>query len=262
MGIRLSDEELEALELCSLGAYRLYVQCLRPTMDFQTGIVGRGYAISRGMLAINVQYVPPRGSKRRAWKPTLLQIDAMIEELIRVGLVKRASAPQETMKLVLRLPMAVLSCPVDEHDLNTKDEHDTDAAPERQQTKGFDAHCSGDEHDLNRHHEHDISDVSCVVFNTRARGNEPSAEVMPSRNSGPVESATYQTALAAFRGALGRDYRDDVQTLKAVAQLKRLCSVTDVDPDEVRLAVAMAREKSPVYLSSYAIRIIEAGVAA
>ncbi|MGC0152746.1 hypothetical protein ACPRNU_09845 [Chromobacterium vaccinii] len=119
MRILLSELEQATLLECSLEAYRLYVAGLRPCMDMQTGIVGRGYPVSRAVLAINCQYVPPRGSQRPAWRPSHKQVDALIEELIRVGLVKRAAAVQEVQKLVVKLPLALVR-PQEERDMKGK----------------------------------------------------------------------------------------------------------------------------------------------
>ncbi|WP_157889376.1 hypothetical protein [Chromobacterium subtsugae] len=107
MKVLLTEQEQAALLSCSLEAFRLYLAGLRPRVDIRTGIVGRGYPISRSVLAIHCQYVPPRGSRRPAWMPSLKQIDALLDELERVGLIKRAATVQEFKKLVLKLPLLV-----------------------------------------------------------------------------------------------------------------------------------------------------------
>ena len=91
-------------------AMRFYLLAIKPCADIRTGIVGRGAGkVSRGVMAINAQYMPPQGSRRPAWKPSLREVDVMIDEMTRAGLVKRVATPQEFKKLVLRLPLMELA---------------------------------------------------------------------------------------------------------------------------------------------------------
>ena len=157
MKILLSEAEQTALLECSLEAMRLYVSGLRPCADIRTGIVGRGYPVSRTVLSINCQYVPPRGSKRPAWRPTLKQVDALLDELERVGLAKRAAAVQEVKKLVLKLPLLVRV--VDEQDMNGSDGTGQDKSSVSLDGKGMSAGFLGDESDSSRPTDGDISEM-------------------------------------------------------------------------------------------------------
>lgn len=106
MKVMISEDELQALGDVSMEAMRFYLLAIKPYVDVKTSTVGRGASkVSRGVMAINAQYMPPQGSRRPAWKPSLREVDVMIDELTRAGLVKRVAAPQEFKKLVLRLPL-------------------------------------------------------------------------------------------------------------------------------------------------------------
>lgn len=106
MKVMISEDELQALGDVSMEATRFYLLAIKPCVDVRTSIVGRGASrVSRGVMAINAQYIPPQGSRRPAWKPSLREVDVMIDELTRAGLVKRVATPQEFKKLVLRLPL-------------------------------------------------------------------------------------------------------------------------------------------------------------
>ncbi|MDR3427958.1 hypothetical protein [Silvimonas sp.] len=91
MDIVLNESEREALTECSMEAFRLYVLGLRPLMDIRSGMVGTASKVSYGRLALEIQYQPPQGSKRPPFVPNIRQMRALLDELIRVGLVKRYS---------------------------------------------------------------------------------------------------------------------------------------------------------------------------
>ncbi|WP_144410334.1 hypothetical protein [Chromobacterium vaccinii] len=169
MRVLLSEQEQSALLECSLEAFRLYVAGLRPCVDIRTGIIGRGYPISRTVLAINCQYVPPRGSKRPAWRPTLKQVDALLDELERVGLAKRAAAIQEVKKLVLKLPLLVRA--VDEQDMNGSVRTRQASDGESRASKGLDDVPGRDEPDMSRQAEPDISEVNKYIHIGREEMN-------------------------------------------------------------------------------------------
>lgn len=161
MRVLLSEQEQSALLECSLEAFRLYVAGLRPCVDIRTGIIGRGYPISRTVLAINCQYVPPRGSKRPAWRPSLKQVDALLDELERVGLAKRAAAIQEVKKLVVKLPLLVRA--VDEQDMNGNAGAGLAGSGESYASQGLDDAPGCDERDMSRQAETDISEINKYI---------------------------------------------------------------------------------------------------
>lgn len=178
MRILLSEPEQATLLECSLEAYRLYVAGLRPCMDMQTGIVGRGYPVSRAVLAINCQYVPPRGSKRPAWRPSHKQIDALVEELIRVGLVKRAAAVQEVQKLVVKLPLALVR-PQEERDMKGKGGRGEFTALKALVWKHIPGHLRPTEQDRSRQDEQDISESQGNEYTYPAREGEAAGQTSP-----------------------------------------------------------------------------------
>lgn len=107
-GIYLTGAELSALLECSLEAMRLYVLAVRPCVDIRTGVVGRSSRVGLARLGINAGFHPPQGSKRTAWMPNHRQVECLLEELARNGLVERCAVPAERLKLVLRLPLVTL----------------------------------------------------------------------------------------------------------------------------------------------------------
>lgn len=171
MNILLSEDEQEALAGCSLEAMRLYVLGLRPEVDIRTGLVGRGFAVSRAQLAINIQFAPPRGSQRAPWKPSLRQLDALVDELAREGLAKRVSTVHEVKKLVLKLPLVLLR-PQDEGDMNGNDEPDMNGSPNSQPPQGFGGLAGAGELDASAKHEADISVISVDIDIPRACARE------------------------------------------------------------------------------------------
>jgi hypothetical protein len=117
MNILLNEAEQEALMLCSHEAMRLYVLLLRPRMDAKTGMVGGQSRISRGWLAAQMVYEPPRGSHRPIYAPTIKQIRGLVDELERIGLLHNLSkSDQVDKRLIFWLPLAVggLSRPAEE----------------------------------------------------------------------------------------------------------------------------------------------------
>ncbi|OQS36665.1 hypothetical protein B0T40_09730 [Chromobacterium haemolyticum] len=187
MHILLSEDEQGALASCSLEAFRLYVLGLRPVVDIRTGLVGRGFPVSRAQLAINIQFAPPRGSRRVPWKPSLKQLDALVDELAREGLAKRVSTVHEVKKLVLRLPMVLLR-PQEEGGMSGNNEPDTNGRPNSKPPQGFGGDAGPDELDASSNHEADISEISVDIDIPRAcaRVSELAAVADELRVSGDV----------------------------------------------------------------------------
>ncbi|WP_148715031.1 hypothetical protein [Chitinolyticbacter meiyuanensis] len=154
MNILLNQHELDALMRCSLQAFRLYVAGLRPLMDIGTGLVGVAHAIAYGRLGIEVQYAPPQGSRRAAWRAGKDEVHNLVDELVRVGLVKRYSMrdPKER-KLVLLLVLATSRQSAQKHEGNMTA---TPSAPEPTRANAGFKRC---EHKLAHRHEGDISGV-------------------------------------------------------------------------------------------------------
>ncbi|NHR07969.1 hypothetical protein HA052_22530 [Chromobacterium haemolyticum] len=180
MNILLSEDEQGALAGCSLEAMRLYVLGLRPEVDIRTGLVGRGFAVSRAQLAINIQFAPPRGSQRAPWKPSLRQLDALVDELAREGLAKRVSTVHEVKKLVLKLPLVLLR-PQEEGGMNGNDEPDMNGNPNSQTPQGFGGLAGSDELDASAKHEADISEISVDIDIPRACARESELATVASK---------------------------------------------------------------------------------
>ncbi len=76
-------------------------------MDIRTGLVGVSSPVSNGGLAVRLAWRPPRGSKREAFLPSPKVIRGLIDELVRVGLVKRYSLQsKDEMRLQVLLVLA------------------------------------------------------------------------------------------------------------------------------------------------------------
>lgn len=106
MDIVINEAEQGALQACSLEAGRLYLH-LRPLMSIATGLVGVATKVSYGRLALDIQYAPPQGSTRAPWVPSRDKVINLVDELVRVGLLKRYSMKdQKDKKLVLLLALA------------------------------------------------------------------------------------------------------------------------------------------------------------
>lgn len=258
MHILLSEDEQGALASCSLEAFRLYVLGLRPVVDIRTGLVGRGFPVSRAQLAINIQFAPPRGSQRAPWKPSLKQLDALVDELTREGLAKRVSTVHEVKKMVLKLPMVLLR-PQEERDMSGNNERDMNGTPETQPPQGFCGGATFDEQDATAMNEADISvfrgnDVSCRAVASAA---SPSAtDDLPPFVDGLELSAT--TGAEAFKRALGSDYAVDAATLGAVSRVAEVARKRPLGAFELGQAVKLARAKGR-HVAAYASSIIESG---
>ncbi|WP_174874186.1 hypothetical protein, partial [Vogesella oryzae] len=172
MRILLSEREQTLLDEVSPYAERVF-RHMRACMDLKSRIAGRGAGkMSRAVLAIHCQYVPPRGSQRKAWKPSLRELDVLIDELIRVGLVRRCQMPSEGRQLVVFFPAAdaaALSRPNEERDMKRIEERDSGDPPESQAGRGFSGSGSVDEADMSEHPERDISGSQLTTDRDTAR---------------------------------------------------------------------------------------------
>lgn len=88
---RINDDEREILRRSDLShaAKVLYVVGVRPRMDFGTGIVGKVRRVSYQTFHEDLEYLPPHGSKREARGYSVAAIRALLEELVRAGLIRR-----------------------------------------------------------------------------------------------------------------------------------------------------------------------------
>ncbi|MCG9076211.1 hypothetical protein [Laribacter hongkongensis] len=107
MDFLITAEELGLLNECSLESIKLFLN-LRSMMDLRTGLVGVRSKVSMSRLGIEVSYTPPPGSHRPAYSPTRRQIESQLDELERVGLVRRQFEPERRLQLVLKLPFSAL----------------------------------------------------------------------------------------------------------------------------------------------------------
>lgn len=160
MRVMLSDMEQALLREVSFEAFRLYVQCLKPVMDVRSGFIGRASEVSRAYMAIDMKFVPDRGSKRAPVTFTLKQIDSLIDELVRKGLVARAGTVSDRQKLVLKLPAAQLVAlvrPLEDGDMSRHEEESTSGTPETPADAWLDRFADGYDGDTFQEHEADIS---------------------------------------------------------------------------------------------------------
>lgn len=116
MLIALNEVEQEALLACSHEAVRLYVLLLRPKMDMATYTVGKVVPISRGGLALDMVYRPPRGSHKAIYQPSVKQVRGLMDELEEAGLLLNQSVcrSRESWQLVFGFPLARASVRVRE----------------------------------------------------------------------------------------------------------------------------------------------------
>jgi hypothetical protein len=260
MKILFSDEEIELLDGVSVYAERVY-RHLRSRMDGQTRIAGRGAgAISRGMLACNCQYVPPQGSHNKPWKPTLRQVDCLIDELVRAGLVVRSALPSERKKLVLSFPCALVRQKY-ERNTSVADERNTSVSGESQYWQGVDGFSDCDERRTEGEDERDISmSMDSDVMSTREpfSGDQDPAPDTPVGNA-PVESAEWMATLRVFKQQLGVDYHPDVSFFGATQKLRQAVERRTVSTEEIAQAIAVARSKGVGSVAAYASAIIQSG---
>lgn len=244
MRILLSEDEQERLDQVSPQAERLY-RHLRQRMDMSTGTVGRGAsAISRAVLAIYCQYLPPRGSHHRPWKPTLNQIDALIDELIRIGLIARAATVAERQKLVLKFPLVSVRLR-EEPDMNGTEERHTNASAVTVCNQQVNDDYEYDE----RHTLHgDEADIS-VFLSEEMRSRPAGAE---SEANGDVR----KQAVRALQAALEPAELADAALFRAGAMLGDEAARRTVSSTEIAQAVAMARARGAGSVASYAAAIV------
>lgn len=177
MRILLSEREQELLDEASPYAERVF-RHLRACMDLKSRIAGRGASkMSRAVLAIHCQYVPPRGSRRPAWKPSLRELDVLIDELERVGLVRRCAMPAElkpeSRRLVVFFPAAdsaAQSRSNEERYMSGIDERDNAGAAETKAEQGFEHSAGSDEAYMSGQPERDISGSQVIDRDTAREG--------------------------------------------------------------------------------------------
>ena len=246
MRVLFSEDELDALDGVSLPAERLYRQ-LRRRMDMRTCTVGRGDSrISRGVLALYCQYIPPRGSKNPAWKPSLYQIDAFIDELARNGLVERAATPQERQKLVLFFPKVVVR-PLEEHDMNQTNERATREQGKQHENQGVMCDFVSGEADMLQCNERHISLYLSDEMRGRAQG-ESCAQ--------PIHSE----AMTGLGLVLAKEVGQvDAGLFKAVAAVREVAAERQVTAEEIKSAVYLARQQGAASVAAYAATIIRNG---
>lgn len=88
-----SDSENEKLRGLSMLAQLVYLRCLRPYVDIDTGIApANGRIICYEMMRDELQFIPDFGSTKKRWVPTGGQLRAAISELERAGLIEDAGS--------------------------------------------------------------------------------------------------------------------------------------------------------------------------
>ncbi|WP_146131707.1 hypothetical protein [Chromobacterium amazonense] len=93
------------------------------------------------------------------------QMEALLDELERVGLIKRAATVHEVKKLVLKLPL--LERPGDEQDMSRSVRKGEGGAANSIASKAFDAVCREDEQDMSGQPERDISVINKYIYTAR-----------------------------------------------------------------------------------------------
>lgn len=88
---RLNDDEQVILRRSELShaAKLLYVVGIRSRMDFKTGIVGKVRRVSYQAFHEDIEYLPPKGSTRGSGDFSVAAIRALLDELVRAGLIRR-----------------------------------------------------------------------------------------------------------------------------------------------------------------------------
>jgi hypothetical protein len=107
MSIILTDDELEALMGITDYQFRLYVQGIRPYMDYATGIVGIKRKISLSSLASETYIEKIKGVKQTGNK-SRFQVHRAIKQLEKAGLLKvKSIATAKEKHLILECLLAL-----------------------------------------------------------------------------------------------------------------------------------------------------------
>ena len=91
---RINQEEIEALSRSdtssniSHAAKLVYLLAIRPFMDFATGFVGNHRTISYQSIRETIEYMPSQGSKRKEIHFSRDNIQSLLDELVRYGLIE------------------------------------------------------------------------------------------------------------------------------------------------------------------------------
>lgn len=105
--IRLTEEEQEALAGVRLDARLLYLQGLRPYIDYKSGFVGVKRRVSYQGFRELLEVTPERGSVLGATRsPTTSALRNLLVLLERKGLLARLPQRRRTDPMVFRLPLA------------------------------------------------------------------------------------------------------------------------------------------------------------
>ena len=109
--ILISDAELEAMrdEYLDPDVIKWYMLCVRPFMDYDTGISGGPKRrISYQQFRETLTRPARRGSNKPGYIPTLERLRWIVKEAARVGLVAKPQQPQRNSPLVFKCPLAVV----------------------------------------------------------------------------------------------------------------------------------------------------------
>jgi hypothetical protein len=105
--VRLTDDEEEALRGLRHDARTLYVQGLRPYMDFKSGVVGVKRRVSYQGFKELLEVIPDRGSAiGSVQSPTKSALRALLQLLGRHGLVVKLEQRRRIDPMVFKLPLA------------------------------------------------------------------------------------------------------------------------------------------------------------
>ncbi|MGB0662805.1 MAG: DnaT-like ssDNA-binding domain-containing protein [Pontibacterium sp.] len=104
----MNKHELEALknEYLTHEARVLYLMCIRPHMDYASGICGRKRKVSYQMFKEHLEVHRRPGSKIPAFIPTLKQLRGYVDELVHAGLISKLDKLKRTDPLVFRCLLA------------------------------------------------------------------------------------------------------------------------------------------------------------
>lgn len=126
----ISNLELDALnhEILPHEARSLYLICIRPYMDYATGVVGIRRRLSYQMFSEKMFIARRRGSTAPEYTPSKQQLRTMIDQLVMVGLLVKCKEKQIAAPMVFSLPLAIS----DAHYLNEEQhESNTESVPRK-----------------------------------------------------------------------------------------------------------------------------------
>lgn len=254
-GFVLTGEEMEALSGIPDQDFRMYV-LMRFWMNYSTGLVGdpRDRLVSYRRLREHMEVVPERGSKLAPTRRTDDALRASVARLVRRGLLVAAG---EAFSFCYLLPMALVR--------SNEEPRVNPASEPPMSPTGFGLDFQGGEHGLQGYEPRAVlpdepqPSVYLSDGDERGAGAGNFGEEWVA-SAGGVGSADGDGAAMGstvdFRRALGAEGVPSAGLQKACVTLAGVLRRRGVTVGEMRMAVAIAREKRAGSVAAYAASVI------